>query len=408
VSARGLAAALVLLFAGAAAAAEPELRIEPLASPVKVRLRGLSAFSDSIAWASGREGTVLRSIDGGAHWDVFKVPGAETLDFRDVQAFGPDVALVMGAGPGDASRVYRTGDGGRTWTLALRNPDAEGFFDCMDFDGDEGRLLGDPVKGRFQIFASSDGGRSWRSTKGPKAMKDEAAFAASGTCLRRIPGGTIVVTGGSAARVHLLPDRFIAKQDWKALDSGVKASATSGLFSVALRSGAGAIAVGGDYKLEKEAGGIFGFEVDAKRERSQIAYRLGEEHYTRVENDMKLARRVKSPLPWDHVLFERYSFFTGELSGYRSAIECTAEFNPLCIATGPAGTDLLPPAIMKPTPLAPVPDTDSSSLGFRANPSEWRRVSEAGYDNISMGGRVAWFSGDEGRLGRMQLPAPRQ
>src|SRR5262249_16128431 len=56
-------------------------------SGTDVQLRGISAVSDQIAWASGAKGTVLRTIDGGEHWAKVNVPDAEALDFRDVQAF---------------------------------------------------------------------------------------------------------------------------------------------------------------------------------------------------------------------------------------------------------------------------------------------------------------------------------
>ena len=114
------------------------VRMTPQDSGVAVRLRGISAVSADVAWASGREGTVLRTVDGGAHWQVMKVPGAEALDFRDVEGFDRDSAVVLSIGPGEASRVYRTVDGGKTWQLALQNHDARAFFDCMAFDGAHG------------------------------------------------------------------------------------------------------------------------------------------------------------------------------------------------------------------------------------------------------------------------------
>ena len=53
-------------------------------------LRGLSALSPREAWASGTGGTVLHTIDGGTTWTGSKVPNADTLDFRDVEAIDPD------------------------------------------------------------------------------------------------------------------------------------------------------------------------------------------------------------------------------------------------------------------------------------------------------------------------------
>src|SRR5687767_266216 len=86
----------------------------PAQSGTSAELRGLSVVSTSVAWASGARGTVLRTTDG-AHWQAISVPGAEKLDFRDIHAVNADTALVMSAGPGDASRIMRTDDGGKTW-----------------------------------------------------------------------------------------------------------------------------------------------------------------------------------------------------------------------------------------------------------------------------------------------------
>src|SRR5262245_33119329 len=45
-----------------------------------------------VVWASGRNGTFTVTIDGGETWNAGVVPGAEALQFRDVQAFSASVA----------------------------------------------------------------------------------------------------------------------------------------------------------------------------------------------------------------------------------------------------------------------------------------------------------------------------
>ena len=42
-------------------------------------------MSDRNTWASGARGTCLGTTDGGATWTASTVPGAEALDFRDLQ-----------------------------------------------------------------------------------------------------------------------------------------------------------------------------------------------------------------------------------------------------------------------------------------------------------------------------------
>ncbi|HMX28701.1 MAG TPA: hypothetical protein PKC13_24155, partial [Blastocatellia bacterium] len=99
-------------------------------SGTTARLRGVSAVSDKIAWASGANGTCLRTMDGGATWQLLKVPGAETLDFRDVEAFDANTAYLLSIGEGDKSRIYKTTDGGQTWKLQFTNRNQKAFFDA--------------------------------------------------------------------------------------------------------------------------------------------------------------------------------------------------------------------------------------------------------------------------------------
>ena len=87
-------------------------------------LRGLSAVSPAIAWASGTHGSYLRTIDGGDTWVAGTVPGAEALDFRDVEAFSADEAYLLAAGPGEQSRIYKTTDGGTVCSSPTTIPKA--------------------------------------------------------------------------------------------------------------------------------------------------------------------------------------------------------------------------------------------------------------------------------------------
>ena len=97
-------------------------------------LRGIHNVGGGVAWASGTNGTVLRTLDGGATWAACAVPpDAEKLDFRGVQAFDASTAIVMSSGKGDLSRLYKTTDGCATWKVVFTNPDSDGFFDSIYF-----------------------------------------------------------------------------------------------------------------------------------------------------------------------------------------------------------------------------------------------------------------------------------
>jgi photosystem II stability/assembly factor-like uncharacterized protein len=108
----------LLLFVIAAAFLSPVWSVQT--SGVTARLRGVSAVSDRVAWASGSASTVLRTEDGGASWKKLTVT-SDTLDFRDIDAIDDKTAYVLSIGNGDASRIYKTIDGGATWTLQFRN-----------------------------------------------------------------------------------------------------------------------------------------------------------------------------------------------------------------------------------------------------------------------------------------------
>ena len=231
-------------------------------------LRGVSVVSSAIAWASGTHGTYLRTTDGGASWNAAQVRGAESLDFRDIEAFSAEDAYVLSAGPGELSRIYKTTDGGRNWTLQFTNPDAKGFFDCMAFwDRKHGIALGDPVDGRFVLIATKNGGRSWNrlsSQTMPPAIDSEGAFAASGTCIA-VQGKNNVwfATGGSVARVFRSSDRG---KSWSVAETPfVHGNESSGIFSIAFRDALHGMVAGGDYKHPEQEGPNLAFTEDGGR-----------------------------------------------------------------------------------------------------------------------------------------------
>ena len=95
-------------------------------------LRGIHSIGNGVAWASGTNGTVLHTTDDGDHWQLCVTPtGVEDLDFRGIQAFDANTAIVMSSGKGDLSRLYKTADACHTWKLVFTNPDKNGFWDAL-------------------------------------------------------------------------------------------------------------------------------------------------------------------------------------------------------------------------------------------------------------------------------------
>ena len=226
------------------------------ASGTTVRFRGVSAVSDKVAWASGAKGTYARTTDGGQTWQAATVPGAEMLDFRDVEAFDADTAYLLSIGEGENSRIYKTIDGGRNWMLQFINKNPKAFFDAIAFrDRRYGLAVSDQVDGRFVIIRTTDGGATWRQIPPenmPPALPGEGAFAASGTCLV-VQGRNNVWfgTGGAAkARVFRSSDGGMT---WQVAETPILSrNASSGIFSLAFKDALHGIAIGGDYRQERK------------------------------------------------------------------------------------------------------------------------------------------------------------
>jgi len=227
-------------------------------SGTRASLRGVSAVSDRVAWASGSAGTVLRTTDGGATWRRDSVPGAGALDFRDVHAVSADVAYVVSAGEAEKglARIYQTQNAGRSWTLQYADSTPGMFFDAIAFwDAEHGIAVSDPVDGRFVVVRTDDGGRRWTRVPPagiPLAQAGEAAFAAGGTCLTVAPDGHAWFgTGGtSGARVYHSAD---GGRTWSVAAVPVDAgTASSGVFAVAFRDATHGAALGGDYTRARE------------------------------------------------------------------------------------------------------------------------------------------------------------
>jgi photosystem II stability/assembly factor-like uncharacterized protein len=244
-------APIALATAGLASQPPAAPRWTTVTTGTTARLRGLSAVSDRVIWASGSSGTIVRSEDGGKSWKALTVPDAAQLDFRDVDAVNADTAYLLSIGSGAASRIYKTTDGGATWTLQFQNDDANAFFDAMAFaDARTGYALSDSVAGRIVLFRTSDG-RQWSRVDPdslPVALAGEGAYAASGTNLA-IQGNAIWF-GTTASRVIRSTDKG---RTWSAAVTPLPTGTSAGIFSIAFQNREHGLVVGGDYKKEREA-----------------------------------------------------------------------------------------------------------------------------------------------------------
>jgi photosystem II stability/assembly factor-like uncharacterized protein len=310
-------------------------------SGAKASLRGVSAASARVVWASGANGTYLRTLDGGASWHAAVVPGAPDLDFRSVHALDSRTAWLMSSGPGAKSRIYKTTDGGDHWSLLFTNPDGSGFFDALAFwDTRHAIVLGDPVEGQFVILTTDDGGQSWQRRKLPPALPNEGAFAASNSCLAvRRKRDVWFGTGGlSGARVFHSRD---GGRNWDVAPTPLRHdSASAGIFSLAFANSRYGIAVGGDYSKAKDATGNFAVTADGGR--------------------TWITPGVAPP------------------NGYRSAVAYIASPK-VWIAVGTSGSDI---------------SSDGKS---------WKLFDSGSYNAIAATGDAVWAVGPRGRIARLRF-----
>ncbi len=228
--------------------------------------RSIHAVSKKVVWAGGSKGTVLRTTNGGNNWQIIQVKDAEKLDFRDIYAVNEKIAYAMSAGLAEegAAKIFKTTDGGSSWKVILDYTEKGVFFDSMDFWNEkEGILIGDPIDDKPFIVKTLDGGVTWQrieKDKLPPVLAGEASFASSGTCVATQPNGRAWLN--TQSRVFVTADKG---ETWAVYQTPFKQGETSGIFGLHFWNERQGIAVGGDYKNEKEKGQNIAITHDAGR-----------------------------------------------------------------------------------------------------------------------------------------------
>jgi photosystem II stability/assembly factor-like uncharacterized protein len=308
-------------------------------------LRALSPVSGRVAWASGSEGTVLRTTDRGRTWRDVGPPGTRELEFRGLKAFDARNAVIMSVGddPG-AFRIYRTSDGGRHWRITNQNRHPDAFYDCIAFfDRKRGLVMSDPVEGRFRILVTADGGRSWRVSPPrnmPPAHPDEYGFAASNTCITTV-GERHAWFGSGGPNGGRLFRSSDGGRTWQVAQTPLRRGSAAGVFAVAFRTPLQGLAIGGDFTTPALAPRALALTADGGR-------------------TWTLVGRGAAP------------------RGYRSGAAWIPGTN-TALAVGVTGSDI------------------STDGGF-----SWRRFDAGSFDAVVCTPRAScWASGAEERIGRL-------
>jgi Photosynthesis system II assembly factor YCF48 len=323
-------------------------QIKLLDSGKSFSLRGLCAVSDQTLWVSGSSGSVGLSTDGGQNWKWISVPGYEKSDFRDIEAFSDQEALIMGIT--NPAVILRTTDGGKSWIKVFVDTAKSAFLDAMYFFGDQGAIVGDPESGKIFFAETADGGKIWNKKNPwgprPSAPADapavgESFFAASGSNLVLIPRpgyvsrfANALVSGGKKSCLYYLSGRYPLL-----INQGAE---TTGANSIALDPSDPnrAFVVGGD------------FSHDTLRYRNSLRIRLD-------------PFSQESPLDPPH--------------GYRSCVEYLNDNQMICCGT--TGVDI------------------SNNGGMN-----WKLISNKGFHvcRKSKTGRSIFLAGAHGIIGRLE------
>jgi photosystem II stability/assembly factor-like uncharacterized protein len=311
-------------------------------SPTDAHFRGLWVVNESIVWASGTKGSIIKTLDGGKTWEKIIVTGFEEKDFRDIVAFDEKRAFIINAG--SPAYILKTEDGGKTWQTVYQNDSPKAFLDDIGFwDEKTGLVFGDPDdSGKFVLLKTSNGGNSWDNIGNllPTPQESEAGFAASGTIMRFKDTHVWIGTGGGKnSRILFSNDKG---KTWSFFQTPILSGKNSqGIFSMAFKDKKGGIAVGGDYTKATET--------------SKTAI------YTK--NGGKTWKLSKT-MP----------------SGYRSSVSYVR--NDIYICVGTSGSDI-------------------SKDGGKT----WQNISSEGFNTIrfAQNGKIGWAVGNKGKIFKFNI-----
>jgi hypothetical protein len=122
---------------------------------------GWSGSNVAAAWVCGDNGVVLKTTSLGGVWVNVSIPS--NLNLNTIAHNRDNSILALAAGVrNDTAIVYRTTDGGTSWSVAFRQ--YQGNINAIYFNNTSGIMIGNPVGGRWSIWKTTNQGVSFDST----------------------------------------------------------------------------------------------------------------------------------------------------------------------------------------------------------------------------------------------------
>jgi photosystem II stability/assembly factor-like uncharacterized protein len=183
---------------------------------------------------------IYKSVDGGKSWSHIGLEDTRQVGALIIDPHNPDVVLVAALGhafgPNKERGVFRTTDGGRSWTKVLYKDEQSGAID-VSFDPNDPRIVyaalwqarrlpwnfssGGPGSG---LYRSADGGVTWKQLSGsglPAGILGRIHVSVSGADSRRIyamieaqEGGLYRSDDGGASWKRVSDDGRLTQRAW--------------------------------------------------------------------------------------------------------------------------------------------------------------------------------------------------
>ena len=302
--------AFLLLYQNSFAQNSGNNSIKILTQKKGVSIRGLAVPNTNTIWASGSEGSIAKSVNGGTNFEWMQVPGYESRDFRSIHAWDDKQAIIVAIEA--PAIILKTIDGGTSWYKVYENADTLMFLDAIHFkDANNGLVVGDPIANTIFLLSSNDKGEHWNEIpssyfKTP-LEKGESFFASSGSNIAQLSKEDFLVSGGMRSRLWINGSAMYIPI--------IQGGKSTGANSMAISpNGNRIMIVGGD------------FMKDTSRIQSAVGLKL----MVQPNSDQKWQSKRKSSWVIDKTI--------GYPNGYRSGVEYIT--NSILIACGTSGVDI--------------------------------------------------------------------